>query len=352
MHLSPGQVHGNMCKGGCLQCKGDRSVFCRMDALHRYCSLPDYWRLCCKTCSNINDSTVEPNSPATATLNSTVPPTPSKSLFSSILTTAQPTKAASKVKETKTNPKLKKLHFNTPPTPYEEDFSTIPVTAPSFPSSGSKVSPTNVSGDAVVTARTPLVHYGSTDIETTTPGSFNEFITPSDDVNAEAVTGTTAFSETTVTSSGEATSRSEDDIKESYSSPGRVTDTVVLEDGPSMVIPTIKGEDTTEPASPPWLDLPEHIPVGFTGPPTTAVSHTVSPEIISKPRQNAAENDANSLDGLDNRVVGADSDISKNNLIPKLWVSLRERTKNKRIQELLEEKRNFLLRMKRGHTEH
>uniref|UniRef100_A0A3Q2PG62 A disintegrin and metalloproteinase with thrombospondin motifs 2-like n=1 Tax=Fundulus heteroclitus TaxID=8078 RepID=A0A3Q2PG62_FUNHE len=206
----------------------------------------------------------------------------------------------SKVKETKTNPKLKKLHFNTPPTPYEEYFSTIPssgiaqVTAPSFPSSGSKVSPTNVSGDAVVTARTPLVHYGSTDIETTTPGSFNDFITPSDDVNAEAVTGTTAFSETTVTSSGEATLKSEDD-------------------------------DT--------------------------VSHTVLPEIISKPRQNAAENDANSLDGLDNRVVGADSDISKNNLIPKLWVSLRERTKNKRIQELLEEKRNFLLRMKRGHTE-
>jgi hypothetical protein len=30
-------------------------------------------------------------------------------------------------------------------------------------------------------------------------------------------------------------------------------------------------------------------------------------------------------------------------------VFLRERTRNKRIQELLEEKRNFLLRMKRAH---
>uniref|UniRef100_A0A672ZPP4 ADAM metallopeptidase with thrombospondin type 1 motif 2 n=1 Tax=Sphaeramia orbicularis TaxID=375764 RepID=A0A672ZPP4_9TELE len=40
------------------RCHGDRSVFCRMEVLKRYCSLPDYQRICCKTCSN--DTATEP----------------------------------------------------------------------------------------------------------------------------------------------------------------------------------------------------------------------------------------------------------------------------------------------------
>ncbi|MEQ2229278.1 hypothetical protein ILYODFUR_017305, partial [Ilyodon furcidens] len=251
-----------------LSCTRDRSVFCHMEALQRYCSLPDYWRLCCKTCNSINSTKAEPN---------------------------------------------------------------------------------------------------STDI-VTTPGPIDDFITPSD----EAVTVTNPYSDSTVTSSGEDTETSwtfpsGDDIKESYSSSLGVTDTVVLEDSLSMMIPTINGEDTT---SPPWLDLPEYISVGvpiptmtsdLPGTPVPTVeSHTkeeqvtLTPEIIStlKPQQNVAEyNERNSIDVFDNRVVGVDSDVSQNNLIPKHRVSLREQTKNKRIQELLEEKRNFVLRMKRGHTE-
>lgn len=38
------------------RCHGDRSVFCRMEALKQYCSLPDYYRLCCKSCSNVTDT--------------------------------------------------------------------------------------------------------------------------------------------------------------------------------------------------------------------------------------------------------------------------------------------------------
>uniref|UniRef100_H3CGM2 ADAM metallopeptidase with thrombospondin type 1 motif 2 n=1 Tax=Tetraodon nigroviridis TaxID=99883 RepID=H3CGM2_TETNG len=48
--------------------------------------------------------------------------------------------------------------------------------------------------------------------------------------------------------------------------------------------------------------------------------------------------------------TGVDGDVPQNNQIPKRRVNFRERTKNKRIQELLEEKRNFLLRKKRGHA--
>uniref|UniRef100_A0A8C7FJC1 A disintegrin and metalloproteinase with thrombospondin motifs 2-like n=1 Tax=Oncorhynchus kisutch TaxID=8019 RepID=A0A8C7FJC1_ONCKI len=59
----------------------------------------------------------------------------------------------------------------------------------------------------------------------------------------------------------------------------------------------------------------------------------------------------NSIDVLYNQIIGVDNVISQNNLIPRRSrVFLRERTRNKRIQELLEEKRNFLLRMKRAQS--
>ncbi|KAM9451435.1 A disintegrin and metalloproteinase with thrombospondin motifs 2 isoform 1-T1 [Clarias gariepinus] len=37
-----------------VRCKGDKSVFCRMEALNKYCSNPGYWQMCCKTCSENN----------------------------------------------------------------------------------------------------------------------------------------------------------------------------------------------------------------------------------------------------------------------------------------------------------
>ncbi|XP_054890034.1 A disintegrin and metalloproteinase with thrombospondin motifs 2-like isoform X2 [Poeciliopsis prolifica] len=281
-----------------------------------------------------------------------------------------------KVKEIQTNQKQNTSYFTTFSTPYREFSSRVPsssvmqVTEVSLSPSDSKVSPSFINRDAPVTGRTPVMHYSDTEKESITPAPSDDFITPLHDVNTEADTQTTPSSEITVTSSGEATSwtyPSGDDNKESYSSSGVVTDTVVLEDGLSMVIPTIDREDTTQRAFPPWLDLSDYIPVGVSistttselpaspvptaAPLTKEEQVTVSPELIStlKPLQNAAENnESNSIDVFDSRVIAAESDISQNNLIPR---HLRERTRNKRIQELLEEKRNFLLRMKRGNTE-
>ncbi|AWO99730.1 putative disintegrin and metalloproteinase with thrombospondin motifs 2-like [Scophthalmus maximus] len=42
------------------RCRGDRSVFCRMEALSRYCSIPGYRQMCCKSCSEGNLSSVSP----------------------------------------------------------------------------------------------------------------------------------------------------------------------------------------------------------------------------------------------------------------------------------------------------
>uniref|UniRef100_A0A667ZZV2 ADAM metallopeptidase with thrombospondin type 1 motif 2 n=1 Tax=Myripristis murdjan TaxID=586833 RepID=A0A667ZZV2_9TELE len=44
------------------RCHGDRSVFCRMEVLKRYCSLVGFQRICCKSCSNVSIIDLVPNS--------------------------------------------------------------------------------------------------------------------------------------------------------------------------------------------------------------------------------------------------------------------------------------------------
>ncbi|XP_048854752.1 A disintegrin and metalloproteinase with thrombospondin motifs 3 isoform X2 [Brienomyrus brachyistius] len=38
------------------QCTGDKSIFCQMEVLARYCSIPDYNKLCCESCSKNGSS--------------------------------------------------------------------------------------------------------------------------------------------------------------------------------------------------------------------------------------------------------------------------------------------------------
>ncbi|XP_072519287.1 LOW QUALITY PROTEIN: A disintegrin and metalloproteinase with thrombospondin motifs 2 [Salminus brasiliensis] len=38
------------------RCNVDRSVFCKMEVLYQYCSLPSFQRICCKSCSAINNT--------------------------------------------------------------------------------------------------------------------------------------------------------------------------------------------------------------------------------------------------------------------------------------------------------
>ncbi|XP_039628767.1 A disintegrin and metalloproteinase with thrombospondin motifs 14 isoform X2 [Polypterus senegalus] len=41
-------------------CHGDKSIFCQMEVLARYCSIPGYNKLCCESCNKKVDSTTEP----------------------------------------------------------------------------------------------------------------------------------------------------------------------------------------------------------------------------------------------------------------------------------------------------
>lgn len=180
--------------------------------------------------------------------------------------------------------------------------------------------------------------------------------------------GTAPYGETTMTNSGDTMVTSgiiisDDDMAVSYSNVGVASDTLVLDDGLTVLIPTIRNEDMTDLVSSPWLDLTEYIPVTVPAPMSVPdVAATAAPTIEERvptagnaptlgakgrPEENG---DSNYVDVLENRGAVAENDVSTNNSIPRRRVNFRERTKNKRIQELLEEKRNFLLRTKRGHA--
>ncbi|XP_051810211.1 uncharacterized protein LOC127535704 [Acanthochromis polyacanthus] len=88
------------------RCHGDRSVFCRMEVLKRYCSLPDYQRICCKSCSNVTITEPVPNPTSTSTPITSIWPRvtapPLTSIQSSDFTTLQPTEAVITTSSTST----------------------------------------------------------------------------------------------------------------------------------------------------------------------------------------------------------------------------------------------------------
>lgn len=248
--------------------------------------------------------------------------------------------------ETRTNPRDKSfetttlhfLAFSLKPEATTEHFSTTIPSSTGVPLTAL---------DATTRARTPLWYLRAA---ATTPSSFGD-VTPTQREDANLSSGAIPYGDVPISNSGDipVTSGavlSGDDMTMSFSNVGVISDTTVLDDGLTVVIPTINSEDLTDAASPPWLDQSEFILVDN---PVPTVGPTTAKGMVAPPPRRPDESDNNLID-IYNKNTGADSDVSQNNLIPKHRVNLRERTKNKRIQELLEEKRNFLLRMKRGHA--
>lgn len=299
-------------------------------------------------------------------------------------TNSQTSLSQKKAIEKKTNPKKKRLettpsYYTTTPSPHTNpehvrdlssripSYTSVYGIATDTPFTESKVKVTYINNHSTPTEETPLWYQDAFD---TTPSPSHEAITAGAVLVEDGYipSGTAPYGESTMTNSGDVMVTSgiiigDDDIAVSYSNVGVASDTMVLDDGLTMVIPTIHNEDMTDLVSSPWLDLTEYIPVTVPVPMSVPdAAATVAPTIeehVSKvtnaptlgPKARPDESsDSNSIDVLENRVIGVDNDVSQNNLIPKRRVNFRERTKNKRIQELLEEKRNFLLRTKRGHA--
>ncbi|KAM9849770.1 A disintegrin and metalloproteinase with thrombospondin motifs 2 [Aulostomus maculatus] len=264
----------------------------------------------------------------------------------------------------------------TSPEPSREYFSsTVSYTASGYgttpPYPDSRINVTYITNDTTMDETQPW-YSESTDFGATTPGNFDDVIMPTGTVNFEDVSmpsGTMPYSDITMTSSGDATASSGailsgDDITVSYAYAEVASDTILLDDGLAAMIPTITSEDMTDMAHSPWFDLSEYIPVNIPVPtdPATALPPTITPtaektatvttaaSTVRPQRQLENSNDNNAIDVLYNKLNGGENDVSRNYLIAKHRVNLREKTRNKRIQELLEEKRNSLLRMKRGHA--
>ncbi|KAM9356746.1 A disintegrin and metalloproteinase with thrombospondin motifs 2 [Symphorus nematophorus] len=449
------------------RCHGDRSMFCRMEVLKRYCSLPDFQRMCCKSCSNVTITELLPNSTSRPTsiqpgVTAAPPISPLSTIFTTIkltqavtTTTIQPFQAVTTTISSSTinpwttthPPILPTSPPHSTPSPLSatqsytgkhysqkdytgKHYSQKDYTGKNHPQkdyigkhysqkgytgkhhsqkdyTGKHYSQKDYTGKNHPQKDYIGKHYSQKDYTgknhpqkdyTSKNHSQKDYTSkhysqkdytsknhPQKDYSSEnhsqkdyfnvnMPSGTNPYSDVTMTNSGDVAVTSGailsgDDITVSYSNVGVISDTMVLDDGLTVVIPTINSEDMTDFASLPWLDLSEYIPVNIPIPTTTSDSATASPPTTTitattekptittittstvQPQRRPEENsENNSIDVIYNRIVGVDNDISQNNLIPRRRVNLRERTRNKRIQELLEEKRNFLLRMKRGHA--
>ncbi|MCI4386417.1 hypothetical protein PGIGA_G00062100 [Pangasianodon gigas] len=241
-----------------VRCKGDKSVFCRMEVLSKYCSNPGYKQMCCKSCSESN---------FTSNLNLT---------YTTITTTT-------------TSPRSHHLHTTQP-------ITHISTSRPS---------------------------------RTSTPWRYTTTLNPL------SLSRGTAFPSTTGSileeTDGPSTSSDEEEIME----PWRVD---IIEE----VSESTSGFEELLPATTEYVVTRNAVTTStqsrFT---STSLPTVVSLHIPEDRKEN------NSID-VSYKVVNG-NEVTQNYFIPKKRVSFRERTQNKRIQQLLEEKRrqDFLKRLKR-----
>ncbi|KAG7465167.1 hypothetical protein MATL_G00173410 [Megalops atlanticus] len=255
------------------RCQGDKSVFCRMEVLSRYCSIPGYKQMCCKSCNEGNYTT------------------------------------------------------HSSPTDHRSD-TTVPSTT--F-TSDEKIGPsTTFITDDVTVLRTTL---------------------PEEDITVSSTT----VAEETSTDSG--TSINSDDI--------RVPSSTVASDEVIMPSTIVVDHDITtlSPTTSAWPDNVVHTTGSTLAPPTTKPTENAPPTTtpvttettsaretttaVRRPNKIEETGENNFID-VPYKIIGVDNDVSQNNFIPRRRRLYRERTRNKRIQELLAEKRDFLRRMKRG----
>ncbi|XP_064829615.1 A disintegrin and metalloproteinase with thrombospondin motifs 2-like [Oncorhynchus masou masou] len=325
------------------RCHGDRSVFCRMEVLIRYCTLPDYKRICCKSCSNVTDSSLSTTAPPRVTAVPLPRPRPlpqPKDNNSPFQGTVHPI-STTHIPYTTPRP-MSTTGTYTTPHPY---YTTYPI--PMTPKRS--VTPRDT------TRKYPSFTLStSTSIYTTTPSSpFTDITFVSNDT-----TGASTTIPGSLFSMDDVIKPTETNYFEDVTSP---SGTVPYTDVTMLSGTTVPSDGIIDMTTSDWPDCTEYISVRATVPiteqtaalpPTTTIAtmttKTKKPTWPPSRQEETREN--NSIDDPYNRVIGVDNDISQNNLIPRRSrVFLRERTRNKRIQELLEEKRNFLLRMKRAH---
>ncbi|XP_040005623.1 A disintegrin and metalloproteinase with thrombospondin motifs 2 isoform X2 [Xiphias gladius] len=302
------------------RCRGDRSAFCRMEVLSRYCSIAGYRQMCCKSCSEVNIS----NSDNPSSLSNTNLPITNSSLWISTTETV-----------------------NSASTSTRSDSSDIVSDIISTPPPSFTVSPrTNIRShtdfiyveyddyDEYSSYENPSVSSETLDIIPTTP-------TPT-------TASTTSIPITTTTTRRPRKTAPPHLFKKKTTAPTMSPATV------PMVTPN------SPTPSPVWMSAAPKFPAVTSTDPDDIFTTTSSPNTSSggqnlQTKINLTETEPvptssssfplfkknNSVDEVSYQIVGLDGDIPRgqqNYFVPRM-PPFRERTQNKRIQELLNEKR-------------
>ncbi|XP_036393537.1 A disintegrin and metalloproteinase with thrombospondin motifs 14 isoform X2 [Megalops cyprinoides] len=139
-------------------CLGDKSIFCQMEVLARYCSIPGYNKLCCESCNKKLDlTTLPPNLTKSAT---EITPDPKAPILSSTI----PTPEATPTPATQNPPQMTtaaagRLHSTlaglTVPTPSPQSAGLSPASSSAVSQGPASDSPSTESPDSNATVTLP-----------------------------------------------------------------------------------------------------------------------------------------------------------------------------------------------------
>ncbi|XP_077103806.1 A disintegrin and metalloproteinase with thrombospondin motifs 2 isoform X2 [Siphateles boraxobius] len=400
-----------------LRCHGDRSAFCRMEALQQYCSLPGFQRMCCKSCKVDNSTKITViksrppfKSEITSKGQSTISPTRPTRRESTTAAFLQSTDGQSD-----TSVSTPWLYTALATSSDTHGYTTMPVysytttpifkhTTPDFlPEQSTSFSITTASRNATAPGN-DMVNSTELPVSTVIPTIFSDrndtTLIPSTTIQFEEFDGssgapnvdnvvvlqsTTEYggNENELTTSGtklpvstvfpiifsdvsDATLISSTIVKfeefDGGSGAPNLDNGVVLQSTQEYSVnenelttsgKMVLGIPVTSIAEVPTT-TEEPVPMATTSISTTSSTPqssitAPSTEKMSRRPNNVEETSESNAIDMPYRVIPMDSEFPPNIIIPRRGrVFLREKTRNKRIQELLEEKRNFLRRMKRA----
>ncbi|KAM7397386.1 hypothetical protein PAMA_005609 [Pampus argenteus] len=284
------------------RCRGDRSVFCRMEVLSRYCSITGYRQMCCKSCSkgnfsNSNNFSNSSNSDNLSNFNnfsSTSSPSTNR-LTAETMTSASSSSTVSDI-----------IRYTTPPSSY--------------------------------TITPPPTSRGSTDFDYVEYDDYLEYSSYEDPATLAA---TSATPPTTTTRRTRTALSYLFRKKTTTSTMPPTTVHMVTTDGQMSIL--APGSTSPVPESPTTLQADDIITVTSGG--RSLRTHVNLMETEQTPSSSlfisSSKKKNNSVDEVSYQIVGLDSDITRGQqsyFVPRM-PPFRERTQNKRIQELLNEKR-------------
>ncbi|XP_062855706.1 A disintegrin and metalloproteinase with thrombospondin motifs 2-like [Trichomycterus rosablanca] len=305
------------------RCNTDRSFFCTMDILQQYCKQPAFQRICCKSCST-NATNTAPFVEPRQTIPTLVSRKHSNSTSNPNLTMKITSPGVNRFTSTTTATSL----FNT--TWAYTPFATVEATTPSISAAPTKITIyTETSAFSTDGTNSGIVAKNEEyyNLETSTAQNFNEPQAGSGAHSEEDEPATQANQNDNTITLGwhEAATVIETSKSVILTTPVPINDKIFQHEE------TIETLLITEPST----------TMQIITMPTTMTTSTVTWPPNREEDNNAIE--------VPFQTVNIENDLPENNIIlRKSRVFLRERTRNKRIQELLEEKRNYLRRIKRG----